>query len=971
MPSRKLKTIIGFLLLASVATAQPRRDISLNSGWQTRLVDSGNWRTVDIPHNWDDYGGYRRLRHGNLHGSAIYTRKFSITKQPGKRYFLWFEGVGSYATVRLNGQPVGNHAGGRTSFTLDITGPLQSGANDLEVRADHPANIRDLPWVCGGCSDERGFSEGSQPLGIFRPVHLVITNPIRIEPFGVHIWNDSTLTTLYLETELKNYSSTPVTAQLTQQLLDADGHEVARTRQTFMGSSTVKQQLTGLKNPHCWSPSSPYLYTLVTTVTSNGKLIDQLQTPYGIRWIHWTDPKAPGAHPFTVNGHPVFINGIAEYEHRIGNSHAFTHQEIKARVQQIRAAGFNAFRDAHQPHNLYYQRFWDSLGILWWPQFSAHIWFDTPAFRANFKAALTEWVKERRNSPSVILWGLQNESKLPEDFARECVNLIRQLDPTASSQRLIVTCNGGTGTDWDVPQNWTGTYGGDPKTYGADLVRQVLVGEYGAWRTAGLHGDTANSEDRMCQLLEQKIRLADSVRAQVAGHFVWLYASHDNPGRVQSGEGLCPMDRIGPVNYKGLLTEWEQPVDAYYLFRANFTDPVTDPNVYIVSHTAKTPGRNIVVYSNCDTVELFDGPVSLGKRSHHGIGTHLHWDGVDLHGNTLTAIAYQHGHPAATDSIALHPHPSISATEITNPAPNYNYLYRVNCGGPDYTDHNNNRWLADTHYTGGNTWGSTSWADDYRNVPPFFASQQCITDPIAGTNDAPLFQTFRYGLQKLAYTFPVHPGDYRVELYFIEPWLGAGSPKLDCTGWREFDIAVNNDTVVKNLDIWKEAGRTKAIKKVVNVHVSGNRLDISFPRIASGQAVLSAIAIATREKNQRPAPPSVDTAVYPLEPAYDNRPVKTYKGDTTAWSIEIGVSDKYALTIKYRWQHPDAAARLELRLADGTLIHTDSVMLKTTLPNKFNYISTTTGTMINAGRYNLKLITPARENLRIDELQVQ
>ncbi|HLZ87900.1 MAG TPA: malectin domain-containing carbohydrate-binding protein, partial [Puia sp.] len=222
------------------------------------------------------------------------------------------------------------------------------------------------------------------------------------------------------------------------------------------------------------------------------------------------------------------------------------------------------------------------------------------------------------------------------------------------------------------------------------------------------------------------------------------------------------------------------------------------------------------------------------------------------------------------------------------------------------------------------------------------------------------------------------PGDYRVELYFAEPWLGAGSPKLDCTGWRTFDVAVNGQPVIKNLDIWKEAGRATALKKIVDVHVTGNKLDIGFPHIESGQALIAAIAIATKDRKQVPAPPSVDTATYRLEPAYDTRPVKTYKnaeagitGDTTEWNIEVGVGDKYSLTIRYRWQNPDATARLEVRMADGTLINTEPVTLKTTLPSKWNYISSTTGTMINAGHYIIRLIVPAKENLRIDELQVQ
>ncbi len=69
---------------------------------------------------------------------------------------------------------------------------------------------------------------------------------------------------------------------------------------------------------------------------------------------------------FSLNGKPVFINGIGEYEHLMGGGHAFSDAEVSARVQQIKAVGFNAFRDAHQPHNLRYQHLLDSMGLLWW-----------------------------------------------------------------------------------------------------------------------------------------------------------------------------------------------------------------------------------------------------------------------------------------------------------------------------------------------------------------------------------------------------------------------------------------------------------------------------------------------------------------------------------------------------------------------------------------------------------------------------
>ncbi len=176
----------------------------------------------------DDYYGYRQLTHGNLHGTAGYRKEFTLPAvEAGKRYFLRFEGVGTYATIRLNGHDLGRHPIGRTVLTLDVT-PYLSTANTLEVTAEHPEMIADMPWVCGGCSSEWGFSEGSQPFGIFRPVELEVTDEVRIEPFGVHIWHDDEVKTVYIDTELKNYSAQPQTFQLVSRLNNADGIQVLR-----------------------------------------------------------------------------------------------------------------------------------------------------------------------------------------------------------------------------------------------------------------------------------------------------------------------------------------------------------------------------------------------------------------------------------------------------------------------------------------------------------------------------------------------------------------------------------------------------------------------------------------------------------------------------------------------------------------------------------------------------------------------
>jgi hypothetical protein len=890
---QKGRMVILFLLLISqLANAQinnPRQDLSLLTGWETIFIqqDSSNysqlqqlksrhWKSVQIPHNWDGYEGYQRKLHGNLHGSAWYKKNIFIKAQTNKKHFLFFEGVGSYASIWLNGKLIGKHAGGRTSFTIDISETAKFNQdNILEVLAEHPAGIKDLPWVCGGCSDERGFSEGSQPLGIFRPVHLIVTNPVRIEPFGVHAWNDTLVSSasanIQLSTNLKNYAAVPRQLLLKNYLLDASGKTIAQAENLVKiepgKNLEIAQQFSNLKNVQLWSLENPYLYQIKTVLVENGLIADAITTDYGIRWISWPIGKPKSSNQFFLNGKPVFINGIAEYEHQLGQSHAFTKATIAARAKWIKSSGFNAFRDGHQPHNLSYQDFWDQEGLLWWTQFSAHVWYNTPAFREQFKTLLKEWVIERRNSPSLVLWGLQNESKLPADFAKECTELIRSLDPTCSAQRLVTTCNGGTGTDWDVPQNWTGTYGGDPLTYADDIKKQILIGEYGAWRSLDLHtegGFKQNgllSEDRMVSLMETKIRLAEQARDSSCGQFFWLLTSHDNPGRVQGGEGFRDLDRIGPVNYKGLLTPWEEPTDAYYMFRSNYANQEKDPMVYLVSHTWPSrftkPGikDGIIVYSNCDEVELFNGDLqhSLGRKQRGGKGTHFQWDQVNIAYNQLLAVGYVHKKAVAKDQILLHHLPAIDANatsskkeaDLVKAQPGYQYLYRLNCGGPDYQDSFGNWWKADNK-TNGTQMGSRSWTDDFPGMPAMFASQRNANMPIDGTAAWPLFQQFRYGREALQFFFPVPDGNYLVELYFVEPWLGVGS-SMDCKGMRQFDVAINGQTVLKNLDIWKEVGAFKALKKSIKATIRGGKLVVSFPQIQSGQAIIAAIAIASEK----------------------------------------------------------------------------------------------------------------------------
>ncbi|NCU04327.1 MAG: glycoside hydrolase family 2, partial [Chitinophagaceae bacterium] len=124
--------------------------------------------------------------------------------------------------------------------------------------------------------------------------------------------------------------------------------------------------------------------------------------------------------------------------------------------------------------------------------------------------------------------------------------------------------------------------------------------------------------------------------------------------------------------------------------------------------------------------------------------------------------------------------------------------------------------------------------------------------PIENSKDWKLFQTFRYGKDQLQYELPLPDGEYLVELYFIEPWLGIGGG-INAKGMRLFDVTINGKTVLNDIDIWNEVGTNAALKKTVKAKVKGGKMIISFPESKSGQSVISAIAVASLKPGIKPA----------------------------------------------------------------------------------------------------------------------
>ena len=144
-PHRWLATGALCLGLATSALAQPQSK-TINDGWRflkgecTAAADSAfddaRWEPVNLPHTWntDSYTVKNYYQ-----GPAWYRRTMSIPQEwSGKQILLHLEGVSKAATVYVNGHHAGEHAGGYTACTLDLTPYLHFGAaNSLAIRADN------------------------------------------------------------------------------------------------------------------------------------------------------------------------------------------------------------------------------------------------------------------------------------------------------------------------------------------------------------------------------------------------------------------------------------------------------------------------------------------------------------------------------------------------------------------------------------------------------------------------------------------------------------------------------------------------------------------------------------------------------------------------------------------------------------------------------------------------------------------
>jgi beta-galactosidase len=344
------------LVPASMGAAipdSPRLDLAADSGWRFLLGDPGGaevpsgsdsaWRVGDIPQDWSSEGKPDKDNPSGAGGGFFpggtgwYRKTFTAPEDwKGKRVSVEFDGVYKNATVYLNGHKLGDHPYGYTAFTFDLTAELNfAGSNVLAVRVDNSAQPNSR-WYSGS--------------GIYRHVRVIVTDPTHVAHWGVFVTTaeaSSTSAKISVRTRVANESDSQAGVTVETTLFDKAGNK-AGTAQSKLTIASGKEEETAqditVANPALWSPASPVLYRAVSQIRKDGKIVDQVTTPFGIRTLAWSAEKG-----LLLNGKPVKLTG-GSVHHDNGplGAAAFDRAEVR-RVELLKATGHNAVRTAHNP----------------------------------------------------------------------------------------------------------------------------------------------------------------------------------------------------------------------------------------------------------------------------------------------------------------------------------------------------------------------------------------------------------------------------------------------------------------------------------------------------------------------------------------------------------------------------------------------------------------------------------------------
>jgi len=863
-----LKRLVVILALLQGSAYAQRTVTKINSNWQFRK-DRTDWQQVHLPHTWnaddvmDDVPGYYR-------GIGWYRKMFTAGNQlKGKTLSLYFEGANQEAEVFINGKKAGQHTGGYTGFSIDITPYVKlNAANEILVKVDNSFNKNIAPLS----ADFTFYG------GIYRDVYLITTNKVHLD--GVYNTTPQVSkqqASVNIKSLVSNTTDQAATIYVVSSVSSRNGQSVAQSRTAVTlpahYNTSVVQQLDAIKLPQLWSPENPYLYTTTTKITdAKGKVLDIITNPLGFRWFSFDADKG-----FLLNGEPYKLVGASRHQDYKGLGNAVPDELAIRDVALLKNMGANFLRVAHYPQDPSVLQACDSLGLLASVEIPiVNEITETDSFYRNCEQMQVEMIRQSFNHPSVVIWCYMNEVLLRPHFtddkekqqeyfasikklAQRLEDLTRKEDPT----RYTMMANHGNLNQYknagllEIPMivGWnlySGWYGGSMDDFPAFLDdfhknypnKPFMVTEYGADADPRIRSAQPVRFDKSIEYstLFHQFYLTEMLkRSYVAGAIVWNLADFNSETRTET---------MPHINNKGLL-EWDRtPKDPYYFYQAML---LRSPFIKILGSCQRKYGladssspvcyQPVQIASNLDSITIIlNGGTKTKLKVKDGL---CQWKLPFKEGWNTLVVEGKRGERSYKDSISTQIHlQPYCLTDAHIPFEQINIMLGA---ARYYVDEKGEWWQPDKAYIKGG-WGSVGGKDfkiANNTRLPYGTDKN-----ILGTDDDPVYQTQQTGIKQ--YRLDVPPGKYEVTLHFAEllggkvkvpPYNLSDDERDEKIKRRIFNVSVNGKALLHNFNLAEEYGLAKAVVKSATVVIGDNEgIYIDFEPV-EGEPVLNALQL--------------------------------------------------------------------------------------------------------------------------------
>ena len=625
-----------------------------NSGYSAKEVNETSFENVCVPHA-NAIAKHMYQTEMVFRFICWYRRHFTPpASYNGKRFFVEFEAVSVIANVYVNGTKVGEHRGGYTPFTIDITDKVTPGQDNVIAVQVDPRQQLSVPPE-GGNLDFMIYG------GIVRHVNLIVTDPLHIDRVFASTQNPSQSApaspVVFIKVDVTNNGSAAQNGDIITTILDSDDNAVATATSSTgeipaNATRTVEQETSPVANAKLWDLDHPNLYHCVTRLSVGGTVVDEYVTRFGIRSL--TMNKSDGK--VYLNGKAIKLFGLNRHE-----TYPYIGRAASRRLQRKDAdilkyeLGCNIVRTSHYPQAPDFLDRCDETGLLVLEEVPGWMYIGNDAWKALEMQVLKDMILRDRNHPALFTWGVRiNESPDDNAFYRSMNDTAHHYDPTRLTSG-IRRSNSDPATSF-LEDIWTQNFL-NPSSSPPNMP--VITTEYCGHNL----NPQAHSWDTDEILINQ---ITDATYGHAKGHEAsfstanwggllgWCafdYASsHGNATVNETGRGLN-----GYLSHHGVSSVFRLPKLAGWFYQSQRNPETCGPMVHICNYWTATSPTTILVVSNCDEVELFKDGTSLGKKSTGNLYTHLphplfSWN-TTFSAGALKAVGYIGGNQAAEHTV--------------------------------------------------------------------------------------------------------------------------------------------------------------------------------------------------------------------------------------------------------------------------------------------------------------------------------